>query len=274
MSTKYALINGEFVSKNEAAILLNDLSIQRGYGIFDYFRTIQNQPVFLDEHLARLYYSAEKMRLTIEHTSAQLKELIHQLIQKNDLPDSGIRITITGGYSGDGYSIAKPNVIIQQNPFRFNVENFEKGIRLMSYNHQRQLSDVKTIDYLQAIYLQPLLKEKQADDILYHHQGILTECPRANFFMVTHDEEVITPSENILKGITRKKILGLKDFKVRESDILLKELKNIKEAFITSTTKNVLPVLQIDDQKIGDGKPGPVTTAIYQKICELRGEAD
>ncbi|HYK77265.1 MAG TPA: aminotransferase class IV [Daejeonella sp.] len=273
MSTEYAIINGEFVPKNEATIRMNDLSIQRGYGIFDYFRTIQYQPVFLDEHLARLYYSAEKMRLTFEHNSDQLKELIYQLIQKNDLPDSGIRITITGGYSGDGYSIGKPNVVIEQNPFGFNKESFEKGIRLMSYGHQRQLSDVKTIDYLQAIYLQPLLKEKQADDILYHHQGIITECPRANFFMVTHDEEVITPSENILKGITRKKILSLKEFTVLESEIHLNELKDIKEAFITSTTKNVLPVLQIDGLTIGDGKPGPVTTAIYQKICALRGEA-
>lgn len=272
MNTAYAIINGELVPKDEAAIKVSDLSIQRGYGVFDFFRTIQYQPVFLEDHLDRLYYSAGRLRLAMEPDRDRLKELIFHLLEKNNLPHSGIRITVTGGYSADGYSVTTPNILLVQSPFRFNKESFSTGIRLMSCDHQRQLPDIKTIDYLQAIYLQPLVKEKKADDILYHHNGVITECPRANFFIVTHNDEVITPGEHILKGITRKKVLGLEGLTIREKEINIKELGGIKEAFITSTTKNVLPVWQIDDMEIGDGKPGAVTTHIFREICKLKGE--
>lgn len=200
----------------------------------------------------------------------RITKLIQQLIEKNNIPDSGIRITLTGGYTEDSYTILKPNLLITQSAFSFNKENFNKGIRLITYNHQRQLPQVKTIDYLMAIYLQPLIKEKDADDVLYHNQTEIRECPRSNFFMVNKNKEVVTPSKDILKGITRKKILSLTEFNIKEANIDLIEIGNAKEAFITSTTKNVLPVLKIDGKIIGDGKPGKITTQIYKKIFDLK----
>lgn len=270
MSDKYSIINGDCILKDEAKILISDLSIQRGYGIFDYFRTINNQEIFLEDHLDRFFYSASQMNLKTDTDRNQIKKLIQQLIEKNNIPDSGIRITLTGGYSEDGYTIANPNLLIIQTPFTFNKENFDKGIRLITYNHQRQLPQVKTIDYLMAIYLQPFIKEKGADDVLYHDQTEIRECPRSNFYIVNKNNEVVTPSKNILKGITRKKILDLPGLNIKEANINLKDIENIREAFITSTTKNVLPVLKIDGKIIGNGKPGKITMQIYQKIFDLK----
>ncbi len=269
MNDNYVIINGEFILRSEAKLLISDLAIQRGYGIFDFLKTLNHQPVFIDDHLDRFYFSAAEMNLKIEVKKEQLKVLIYQLIEKNHLPDSGIRITLTGGYSEDGYSMSQPNLLLTQTLFNYDESDFDKGIRLITYEHQRQLPHVKTIDYIYAIYLQHFIKEHEADEVLYHHQSEITECPRANFFVVTHNNEVITPAKNILKGITRKKILECSQFNIKEGTIGLRDIKNVKEAFITSTTKYVLPVLEIDGQPVGDGKPGKITKKINRLLMSL-----
>jgi D-alanine transaminase/branched-chain amino acid aminotransferase len=111
------------------------------------------------------------------------------------------------------------------------------------------LPQLKTIDYLTAIWLQPLRKEKGADDLLYHQNGFISESPRSNFFLVKADGTIVTPTEGVLPGITRKKVLQVakKHFNVEERAILLHELKEAKEAFLTSTTKQILPLSQVDD---------------------------
>ncbi|MEO8823529.1 MAG: aminotransferase class IV [Ginsengibacter sp.] len=266
----YSIINGEFVVKNEAAILISDLSIQRGFGIFDFFRTVNYNLVFLEDHLQRFYFSASEMKMNVGYEPGELKQLIQQLIDKNKIPDSGIRITLTGGYSEDGYTPAKSNLLITQKPFTFNPESFNKGIKLITFQHQRQLPQVKTIDYLMAIHLQNFIKENNADDVLYFNQNEITECPRCNFFIVTKNEEVITPSNNILKGITRKKILDFSEFNVKEGIISPADILASGEAFISSTTKNILPVLEINGQIIADGKPGKMTQKIYEHLISIK----
>ena len=270
MKQNFTIINGEFMDKETAKLLITDLSIQRGYGIFDFFKTIDKRPIFLEDHLDRFFFSVSEMNLKSELKRDQLKKMVLQLIEKNDIPNSGVRITLTGGYSEDGYSIAKPNLLITQAPFEYKRSDFDKGIRLITNEHQRQLPHVKTIDYLYAIYLQRSIRERKADDVLYHNQSEITECPRANFFVITQNNEVITPAKNILRGVIRKKILNFGQLvNIREGLITLKDLENAKEAFITSSTKNVLPVLKINNRLIGDGKPGEITTKISRKLMEL-----
>ncbi len=270
MHTKYTIVNGEFVPSDKASVLITDLAIQRGYGIFDFFKTINNKPIFLDCHLDRLFYSAGQMRLPIGVSRIRLKDILQDLIERNNIPDSGIRITVTGGYSPDGYSIAEPNIIITQQILHIVEDVSEQGISVITWQHSRQLPHAKTLDYLMAVWLQPVIKEKNADNVLYFNNGIITECPRANFFIVTHDSKVITPQKNILKGVIRKQVLQLSDNDVEiiENDISLDDLKQCKEAFITSTTKNILPVLQIDGQQIGNGKPGEITLSLSAKLLE------
>jgi len=140
------------------------------------------------------------------------------------------------------------------------------GLKLITHEYQRQLPHVKTIDYLQAIYLQSYIKEQGADDVLYHSNDEITECPRSNFFVVTKDDVIITPAKNILAGITRKRILALKQFNVQERAIALKDLDAIKEAFVSSTTKVVMPVLSIDGKQVNDGLPGKITAQIFEAL--------
>jgi branched-chain amino acid aminotransferase len=141
----------------------------------------------------------------------------------------------------------------------------------MTYPHQRQFAQVKTIDYLMSVWLQPLLKQNGADDLLYHHNGGLRESPRSNFFLVTDKQEVLTCGTDVLKGIIRKQLLSFngQGFTVLEKDITLDDLQTCTEAFITSTTKNILPVTHIDGRVIGNGQPGPVSLALLQRLKQL-----
>jgi D-alanine transaminase/branched-chain amino acid aminotransferase len=267
MSELFAFVNGELLPVSEASLLIVDLSIQRGYGIFDFFKTLGGRPVFLDVHLDRFFHSAGRMRLDTGKSRAELKEMIATLQGRNNLPDSGIRLTLTGGYSPDGFAPAIPNLIITQQPLgSIPVPELTKAIRLVSYPHRRQLPDVKTIDYLMAIWLQPYMAEHGGEDLLYHTDGIITECPRSNFFMVTAEGTLVTPVRDVLRGITRGKVLELarERFVVEKRDIALGELRTAKETFVTSTGRHILPVSQVDDVVVGG--PGPVSRWLSEAL--------
>jgi branched-chain amino acid aminotransferase len=267
VENKYAIVNGDFVKESEAKIHISDLSVQRGYGVFDFFKVIHNGFIFLEDHLDRFYFSAEKLRLNPGIGRSELKELVTELHERNGIPHAGIRITLTGGYAADGYTVTKPNLLITHAPLNIHSMYGASPIHLITYNHQRQMPEVKTIDYLMAIWLQPLVKENNAQDVLYHHNGILRECPRANFFIVTKDGIIATPKDHILKGITRKQIIAnalANGYVVEERDITLEELYNAPEVFITSSTKNILPVVKIDGQQVGKGNIGPHTSKMRE----------
>jgi branched-chain amino acid aminotransferase len=266
----WSFINGGFIEEEKAVLHFRDLSIQRGYGVFDFLRFAGWQPVYFEEHMERFRYSATKMHLTLAYDNEVLYSIVKELIQRNSLPAGGIRLTLTGGYSADGYHPGSPNLIISQHQFQSPAQNqVETGIRLLSYEHQRQLPSVKSIDYLMAIWLQPLLQQQQADDILYYNQGIITECPRANFFMVDHANKIITPARNILKGITRMKLISIASryFELEERDISPEELGSAREAFITSTTKSILPVSQVDGYRFD--KKRMVIPALTELVAGL-----
>ncbi|MET4142796.1 aminotransferase class IV [Pedobacter sp. UYP1] len=274
MGINTVFLNHSFIAETQASLLVTDLSIQRGYGIFDFFKTINGRPVFLDDHIARFYNSAKKMHLQISQTPAELKDIIAELMQRNNLPDSGIKMTLTGGYSDDAYTLpAAQNLVISQTALTIPQGLQAEGTTLVTYPYQRQLSEMKTLDYSMAIWLQPFIKEKNANDVLYQYNGFVRETPRANFFIVTTEGEVVTAKNNILAGVIRKNILNLEDtgFQLTEREFNLEELYNASEAFITSTTKNILPVLKVDDKEIGGGKVGKITTQLSALLLKKIG---
>jgi D-alanine transaminase/branched-chain amino acid aminotransferase len=265
----FVFINDTFVPRERAALHIDDLLVQRGYGIFDFFKTDQGRPVFLDDHLDRFEHSASRMRLPIGKSRDQLKGVLAELLRRNGIPNSGVRLTLTGGRSDDGYSIGQPMLIITQQPLRTNPA-LASGIRLMTAEHQRQLCDVKSLDYLMPIWLQPLMRERGADDIVYHRGGIVSECPRSNVFIVTRNGKLATPGEGILKGVIRKQVLELAptQLPVEQRTVMLEELRHAAEVFITSTTKGIVPIVAIDGAPVGAGRVGEVTRSLGAALAE------
>jgi branched-chain amino acid aminotransferase len=270
-----AFLNNSFVEDEQALLHVSDLSMQRAYAIFDFFRTVHAKPLFVDEHLQRFYQSVQAMHLQVPHSSSELKQIIHELIEQSQLKEAGIRLMLTGGYSADSYHISTPNLLITCNPVKTSDEVlFQKGITAITYEHQRELPHIKSINYLMAVWLHPLLKEKGVDDVLYSNNGIVTEFPRANVFIVTKENKLITPAQNILHGITRKFVLqqATTFMQTEERNISVDEIYNATEVFLTSTTRRVIPVLKIDDVVIGNGKPGPVAQQLWQRFMQMEEE--
>jgi len=259
------------MAAEEAHLHVADLSMQRGYAVFDFFRTVNGRALFIDDHLERFFSSAAAMHLPVNKTREELIHIIQQLLQQSSLPEAGIRIMLTGGYSPDTYTPANPNLLITCNPVKTaTAADFEKGFSVITYEHQRELPHIKSTNYLTAVWLQPMLKEKNADDVLYHNNGIITEFPRSNVFVVTKEKKLLTPARHMLKGITRKQVLSLAAdvLMTEERDIHLEEVYNAAEIFLSSTSKKLMPIVQIDNNVIGEGKPGVITRELYHRFLE------
>ncbi|MES2327973.1 MAG: aminotransferase class IV [Bacteroidota bacterium] len=266
-------LNGRFIPLSEATIPVNDLGLQRGYGIFDFLRVTDGAPLFWEDHLDRFYQSADMMRLSIRYNRDEMRSIIKELLQRNGLANAGIKLLLTGGPTADGYQMTgEPSLLISEQLIPPPPDTiFLPGYKLISYEHQRQVPEVKTTDYLMAIRLQPWVKENGADDILYHQNGIVSECPRSNFFIVTKDDRLVTPAKNILKGITRKQLLAIASnitIHAEERAISLDDVRNAKEAFITSSTKRLIPVTQVDDIFFAPFSESSVTARLYNAFKE------
>lgn len=275
MSNRIAYINGQFIEEEKASLHISDLAILRGYGVFDFFRTVNHVPLFIEDHLDRFFHSASGMYLKAGTTREELKSIIHDLIKTNNIPVSGIRILLTGGCSSDSLEISAPNLIITQQKLPpWSPALFEKGVKVITHEYVRELPDIKTTHYMMGVWLQQKIKQHNATDVLYHQNDEVSEFPRSNFFIVTKDDIVVTPEKNILGGITRMKILELarKNFGAEERKITIENIRNAKEAFMTSTTKRILPIVQIDDMLIGNGLPGAVTQFLDAAFAELEIE--
>ena len=267
-----AYINGEFIPFEKASLHVSDLAIQRGYGVFDFLKVVDGHPFFLQQYLDRFFNSAAVMRLEIPLSRSELIKVLFGLIERNKLSSSGIKMILTGGYSPDGYVPARPNLIITQHDLVLpEKRTVEQGVSIITHEYVRDIPEAKTINYSVGIWLIEKVKAANAYDVLYHSGNKVSEFPRSNFFIVRRDNTVVTPSENILKGITRQNVLHLasKYFRAAEATVTLEDVLSSKEAFITSTTKRILPVVQVDGRTIGSGQPGEVSVALLERLVEL-----
>ncbi|MEO1518183.1 MAG: aminotransferase class IV [Bacteroidota bacterium] len=262
MLLPYTYINGQLVGRENAHLAVNDLALLRGYGIFDYFRIRQGKPAFWDAHLTRFLRSADLMELELPHSEAEIKSWLDDLIVHNEVENAAVRLLLTGGYSSNGYTPERSNLLMLMHPFEEQLAaHFEKGIRLMPHPYVREIPEIKTINYSMSIILRKKMQRLGADDVLYHKDGWISESSRANFFIIAADGSIATPHQDILFGITRGNLIRLasKEYKIEERPIALEELKEAREAFITSTTKGTLGVTQVGDIQIGNGQTGPIT---------------
>lgn len=271
----YASINGEIIPVEQAVLPVTDLSILRGFGIFDYFLVKKGHPVFFEDYLERFTRSAALMDLELPLPGVALREGILALVRANGLLEASIRLVLTGGLSEDGYSPAPPNLIILEHPYpHANPAYYSKGISLLTHDYQREFPEVKTINYLTGIRLLNTLKSKGAHELLYCNGNKVRESARSNFMLLTADKVLVSPDEQILAGITRKKVLELAtDYvKVEVREVLTDELLTASEAYLTSTTKGVMPVTTIDGRPVGAGKPGETGKVLHAAFLRATSE--
>ena len=271
-------VGGRWVHPHEATISINDVAVLRGYSAFEALRTYHQRPFHLDEHLTRLYRSAELIELEIPWTREYIAAIINEVIRRNNYKHAAIRILVTGGESEDSIlPIGKPllAVLISQLPER-DMQRFAQGYKLITTAFQRTAPEAKTTNYLVAIRALKEAARRNATDALFvNKQDHVLEATRSNFFIFRGDT-LVTPGKGILMGITRNVVLKLARgrFHIEERPILLEELAQADEAFITSSSKEIMPVVQIDDVTIGKGESGPRTYELEQRFIELVERGD
>ena len=269
-------INGNFVDSKKALIPVDDLGVLRGFGVFDYLRTYDQKPFLLNWHLERFLNSAKYAGLKVPYKKKEIKEIINKLIKKNNFQpcinqrhkesfEYAFRIILTGGESQDSKISKKPSFfILSERPHILPTCVYKKGAKIFTLNYQRECPEAKTINYFVPLRIWKNIKSRGGIEVLYHFRGRVSECSTSNFFIVKN-QEVIIPKSNILKGITRKVVLKIIKGKIKykERDVLLKEIFEADEAFLSSTDKEIVPVVKIDNFKIGkNGRVGKITKSI------------
>jgi len=245
-----------------------DLGFNRGYAIFDYFRCINGKFRFLDAHLDRFIYSAQASGIPLDYSRSTLIEMLQLQRQKNECNNAWFRMTLTRGRSMN-FSIpdSKPTLLILSGDFVNPPEsNFTNGVKLISKRYTREQATIKTTNYFFALKHQQEMLEKNAVDILYYDEFV-TETSRANFFIVK-GKKIYTAGNQILEGITRKNILQ-KYPEILIENFPLSELNQCDEAFITSSSKTIMPVVKIDDITIGNGEVGSISKALKKDYDKM-----
>lgn len=271
-------ISGQWVHPNEATISINDVAVLRGYSVFESLRTYDRRPFHLEEHLNRLYRSAEIIELAVPYSRNDIAAVVQEVIKRNSYKHATIRILVTGGESEDGIlPTGKPVLAVLITPLgERDMERFAKGYKVITTHLQRTSPEAKTTSYVAAVRaLKEAARHNAADALFVNEQGHVLEGTRSNFF-VFRGNTLVTPRTGVLMGVTRNVVLELarSRFPVEERPILLDELPLVDEAFITSSSREITPVVQIDDLVIGSGKPGPRTYELEQRFIEMveRGE--
>lgn len=265
----YFFFNNQIVSSRKAVLQLHDLGLFRGYAAFDYLRTHNGKPLLLEHYLKRFRHSAEAMRLPLKMPDAALAEIIEELLERNGQEESGIRLLLSGGDSADLFTPAEPNLIIRIEKSSMPAGTFyTKGATLVTNEYQRDWHAVKHTNYMNAIRNQPRVQAAGAVEVLYYWRSKVLECSRSNFFIVKDARLITPPTEQVLSGVTRQQVLDLAqahDIATEERPVNMEEVLQADEAFITATTKRVMPVVRIDHHQLGKGEPGPIS----RKLLEL-----
>jgi branched-chain amino acid aminotransferase len=255
-------LNNKYCTENEAVISVLDLGLLRGYGVFDYLRTYQRRPFHLREHLLRLQYSAKVIGLSLPNSLEEIEKIILNLIEHSSEDPLSIKILVTGGVSSDHFlPEEKSSLILHAYPLKEYPSHFyQEGIQTVTTMLGRIFPQSKTLNYIPAITI--LKNAKNAKEAFYlNAKREFLEGTTSNFF-VFKNRRLITPhSEELLLGITREIVLrlGKEHFEVEERPIAYEEIETFDECFLTSSTRELLPVVQIDEKKIGKGSPGPLT---------------
>lgn len=266
-------VDGEFVAEDRAAIPVNDLGVLRGYGVFDFMRTYKMRPFFLEDHIRRLETSARLIELAMPRTGLEIMDITMETLARNrgHMAEANIRMVITGGISPDAITPANAaRLRVLVTPYQpCPAEWYRDGAAVITTPDERYMPCAKTTHYIPAILALSRAHRQGAMESLYvDRTHRLLEGTTSNVFAFIGDR-LVTPGTAILPGITRQVVMALaqEDFDVEVRGIHRDEMRLMDEVFLTSSNKEVVPVVRMDGMTVGDGSPGPRTRRIMERFA-------
>jgi len=279
--TLYAYVDGKYVPKDQASVSIYDHGFLYGDGVYEAIRAYDGSVFKLREHIDRLYESAHSIKIDIPLSKEEMSRLVVEVLRKNQLMNSYIRIVISRGRGRMGVdprNCTKPTVVIMVEPREPLFGENVKGISAIMCSLRRTPSwsldpRIKTLNYLNNIMAKIEAIEAGVEEaIMLNEQGYIAETSTENIFVVKNGTvSTPHPSQGVLRGITRDaviaaaKSLGLP---VEERAMTVHELYNADEVFVTGTAAELVPIVNISGRKIGEGKPGPIFSRILTGFKE------
>jgi branched-chain amino acid aminotransferase len=266
-------MDGSFVDAREATLPVDDLAILRGYGVFDFLRTYNGEPFYLEAHAERLFQSALRIGLAMRWSRQEVVDITRQTLAKNQGAEHDLRIMVTGGTSEDGFCPSgQSRLLVMVTPHKDKPRWwYERGVKLTTWQTERDFPEAKSTNYIAGIMaLQKACAEGGAEALYIGRDGQVLECTTSNIFGFL-GERLITPDTGILPGITRQVVLDLAAgaFGIEKKRLSLEDLHAMDEVFITSSTREIVPVIRIDERIVGQGKPGSRTLKLMSLFSEL-----
>ena len=279
MSGRIVFVNGNFVNENEAKVSIFDRGFLFADAVYEVTAIIGGKIIEWDGHIKRLERSLNELDMTMPYSPEYLLTIHRKLIKKNSLEEGLIYLQISRGEADRDFEY--PDKDVKQTVVLFTqVKSLEEskiakeGIKVISVPDIRwDRRDIKTVQLLPPSMCKMMAKKVGKDDAWMTQDGYVTEGTSNNAYIITKDNTLVTRdlSKNILAGVTRLSILRYakeSQIKIEERPFTIEEAKNASEAFCSSATTFIGPVVEIDNQKIGDGKPGEKSLKLREIYIE------
>lgn len=256
--------NGQLIAPADASISIFNPVIFGAFGVYESIQLFQGVIFLLDDHLHRLAESAAAIDLDLPADLPTIARWTQQVIAANQCQEAIVRLFALGATAHNG-----PEAFIwPESPRAFAPDMFERGVGATTYHGERALPQAKSLNTLvNHMAKARAMKAGEHEGLLVNRNGCVTEGSSSNLFVVQDGALVTAPEQDVLAGVTQQEVLKLAaqlHIPLVRRPLPLDERSQWDEAFLTSTSRHVLPLVRLDGQPIGDGRPGPVTLRLRQ----------
>lgn len=279
----FVYIDGEYFPKEDAKVSVFDHGYLYGDGVFEGIRAYNGRVFKLDEHLKRLYESAHSILLDIPLSIEEMEEALLETLRRNSLTNAYIRLIVSRGVGDlglDPRKCAKATVvIIADNIKLYPQEMYDNGLKLVTVPTRRNLPEsvnpmIKSLNYLNNILAKfEAIQAGVEEAIMLNNEGYVAECTGDNIFIMKNGVLITPPvSLGALRGVTRDTVLELAEnmgIAIQEAAFTRHDLYIADEAFLTGTAAELIPVVAVDNRKIGNGKLGSITAKLIKEFRNL-----
>ncbi|HET8808508.1 MAG TPA: D-amino acid aminotransferase [Methylophaga sp.] len=275
-------LNGRFIPAEEAKVSVMDRGYLFGDGIYEVIPVYRGKAFMLEGHLARLQRSLDAIKLSNPLDNVSWAELIANLVDQNGGGDQSVYLQITRGTAAQRDHIfpqaVLPGIFMMSNPLKpVPADWHNKGINCITVDDIRwQRCDIKAIALLANCLMKQRAQEAGAQEALLLRDGALTEGAASNAYIVIHGEIITAPSgPQILSGVTRDLVLALAEkagVNIQQRFASDSELRAADEVWISSSTKELVPVTMLDGKPVGNGQPGPFWLDLHQRFQQYKSE--
>ena len=272
MSDAIVYLNGQFLPLEDAKIPVLDRGFIFGDGVYEVIPVFHGKAFRLEHHLTRLESNINAIKIKNPHSKKEWTSIINDVISRNNPTDQSVYLQVTRGIAKRDHKFpedTRPTVFIMSNPLKHvPEEELENGVTAITLDDIRwQYCHIKSIALLPNILLRQQAVEQNASEAILIRDGMITEGAASNIFTVK-DGIIYTPPKSgcLLPGITRDLVVELAathGMTCREEAISEEALQQVDEIWLTSSTKEILPITRLNNTPVGDGKPGTVWKTMY-----------